>query len=118
LLSTQFEQLLRLLEEFVLLLSDLLFDLVLHVLRLLEFALSHCVHLFELVLSGEFFAETLFRGGELLLRSVKALHLLSKHCVDIRHVGALVVQFSRECGQLVFEDCNLTLQCRFSIFLH
>lgn len=102
LLCAEFEQLLRLLEERLLLRADVLFYLVHHFLGLFKLRLGIFVRLLQGVLQVLFAHESVLRCLVAFLRGIESLHLLFKNLVDIGHVGALVGQFSRECRELVF----------------
>lgn len=108
LLSSQFEELLRLLEQVVLLALDFFLHLAEEVLRVFELRLCDLVAALEVVLRVLLLGEALLGGGVLLLGGIEPLHVVLEDGVDGGHVAPLVRQFLGVRRQLVAFGGNLT----------
>ena len=110
LLGSKTEQSLGLLEQDVLFVPDLFFNLAHHALRLFEFVFGAFVRRFKFLLSRLLRREPLLRCLVLFLRGLESLHLFFEDLVDVGNGTALVLQLCRERGQLVGEDGDLTFR--------
>jgi len=110
LLSAQFEQFLRFLEKFLLLRTDVLFNLSHHVFRLLELVGSMSIGLFEGELLLLLFDKTFFGSSVSFLSSIEPLHLFFEDFVDISNVSTFVLELSGKRRKLVGKNTDFTLE--------
>jgi hypothetical protein len=110
LLGSKLEELLRVLEEVILLSLDFLLDLSKKALGLFEFSLTKFVSRLKVFLGRLFLSKSLFSSIVLLFGGIESLHFLFKSHVDRRDINTLVGQVLCIRTQLVSFGGNFGLE--------